>query len=146
MQLGIASWEGRLAPVFDTAEQLVLITTDEDRELRRQSVALTGQWPLQRAQAVLGHGVQVLLCGAISRPAVTLLRSAGVTVLSWLGGPCDQVLQAYLEGNLADSEFNLPCGCQSPGCRRARMRRGQGQGRDKGQKQGRGGNRGRGPR
>ena len=143
MQLGIASWEGRLAPVFDTADRLTLINLESGQEPVQRSVPLSGDWPVQRAQAVLEQGVQVLLCGAISRPAAILLQSAGVQVQAWLRGPIEQIVEAFVSGQLGNDEHIMPFGRGGPG---RQNQGGRGQGKRKGQGQGQGKGEGRGNR
>ena len=77
--------------------------------------------------------------GAISRPAAILLQSAGVQVQAWLRGPIEQIVEAFVSGQLGNDEHIMPFGRGGPG---RQNQGGRGQGRGKGSSQGQGQGRG----
>ena len=87
MKVAVPDWQGRVSPVFDVAEQILLIDVD-DEDGNRQVESLGNTAPYQRAQRLAELGVKVLVCGAISWPLETLLASSGIRVirLVWRGG------------------------------------------------------------
>lgn len=110
MRVAIPVWNGRVSPVFDTARQLLVTEIEEGREPSRTQEELAEGFPLSRARRLAELGVSVLICGAISRPLATLLAATGVRVVSWTAGPVDDVLAAYLGGQLPDPRWRMP-GC-----------------------------------
>jgi hypothetical protein len=52
--------------------------------------------------------VQVLLCGAVSRPVETALIGTGVRVIGLPCGGLDIVLSVYIKGRLGDKSFQSP--------------------------------------
>ena len=69
-------------------------------------------------------GVEVLLCGAISRPLERMIRASGVKVIPCLRGSIEEVIRAYLDETLSDTRFVLPgCGREGSGPREHRRRR-----------------------
>lgn len=119
VRVGIAVWKGRVSPVFDTAGQLLLVAFADDRETERRWEELSPSVPHQRARRVFELGVEVLICGAISRSLALALAALEVRVVPWKSGEVEDVLQAYRGGSLGDHRFSMP------GCER-RPRRGQG--------------------
>jgi len=115
--VGITVWEGRVAPLLDTAQRLWAVDVDGGREVGRREVALTEVWLPHRARRLADEGIGVLLCGAVSRRLAGALAALGVQVVPWLAGDAEQVLQAYLRG-----ELNRPRWCM-PGWRRWRRGR-----------------------
>jgi predicted Fe-Mo cluster-binding NifX family protein len=143
VRLAIPHHQGRISPVFDSAGNVLLIELENGRETRRESRSLSQNELLARAGELLKLAPDVLVCGAISAPLETLLISAGVRVIGFLCGPVDEVVAAFLSGNIAKPEFSMP------GCRGWRQRLGQ-TGRNMmprgfGMGMGGGGGRGRGP-
>jgi predicted Fe-Mo cluster-binding NifX family protein len=67
-------------------------------------------------------GIEVLLCGAISRPLERMIRVSGVKVISCLRGSIEEVIEAYLDGSLSDSRFILPGFAPGTSCPRGRRR------------------------
>jgi len=80
----------------------------------------TGMMP-ERVNQLEALGIEVLLCGAISRPLERMIRASGVKVISCLRGSIDEIIKAYLEGGLSNARFILPG--FSPASNRERERR-----------------------
>lgn len=119
MRIAIPSWQDRVSPVFDVAKSLLLVDVAGGRELGRRESAIRRIDPLARAREVAGFGTEVLICGAISWPLEMALSAAGVRVIPQTCGPVDEVLEAFLLGQLTSNAFLMP-GC----CGRRRRFRG----------------------
>ncbi len=124
MNVAIPTLEDRVSPVFDVAQAVVLVELDGDQELGRQTVPLHSQDVARRVAELSQHGVHVLICGAISRPLEATLGAAGIRVIPQTCGPVEEVLRAFVAGQLNDQAFLMP-GC----CGRRRHRGGRGCGR-----------------
>jgi predicted Fe-Mo cluster-binding NifX family protein len=125
MKIAIPNWQGRISPVFDEATRLVLVETGQGREVRREIQTLTCFDPWGRAREILLLGAQVLICGAISRPLEMALHGAGITVIARTCGPVEEVLAAFMSGQVESEAYRMP-GCGSR--RGSRLRRRQGRG------------------
>ena len=120
MRFAMPIWNGRISPVFDVAADLLVIEVHDGAEVGRANVTLDGSAPAVRAGQLADLGVDVLICGAISRELEDLISSAGVSsVVSQTRGRADHVLDAYLSGALTSRAFLMP-GCESH-CRRIRQ-------------------------
>jgi len=123
MRIAVPDWKGRVSPVFDVARQVLVVDTDDGREVRRTAQSMA-QTPLPlKADDLARQGVHVLLCGGISAPLLRMLEARGIQVIPGISGDVDQVLEGYLAGHLADGRFALP-GWRGPGGRRHRGGRG----------------------
>ena len=125
MQVAIPEWEGRVSPVFDTASRVVLLRVEEGREAGRREAQFAGMPPPLRVQRLADLGIEVLICGAISRRLSAMCQSCGITVIPWVSGSLDEVLRAYLAGALPDPQYTMP-GCCGRRLRGRRRRRGGG--------------------
>jgi len=119
VRLAIPHHQGRISPVFDTAGSVLLIEIESGREVRRESRSLSRNDLPARAGEFLSLEPDMLICGAISAPLETLLISSGVQVIGFLCGSVDEVLAAFLNGDIARPEFSMP------GCHAWRQRLGQ---------------------
>jgi predicted Fe-Mo cluster-binding NifX family protein len=122
MKIAIPIWENRISPVFDTAARLLIVEADGGREISRTIVPIDESFLPHRATKLSELGVNILICGAVSRPLYSLIMGKDVKVIPFLSGNVEEVLQAYLSDDFAEASFSMP------GCCRGR-RRGQGQGR-----------------
>jgi len=129
MKIAMPVWNGFVSSVFDFAHQLLVVDVQGREETSRLEVSLEQEAPPQRVAKLVDLGVDVLLCGAISRPLASMLAASNVEVIPFVSGTVDEVLNAYLNGRLAEPQFLQP-GCW-PGARR-RFCRGWGRGRGRG--------------
>jgi predicted Fe-Mo cluster-binding NifX family protein len=108
VKIAIPHWQGRISPVFDVSENLVLIDIEGGREQRRENVILQSRDPFRRAKEVSGLGAKVVLCGAVSHELEHALAGAGVEVVGFVCGDLEAVVTAFLRGELADGGFLMP--------------------------------------
>jgi predicted Fe-Mo cluster-binding NifX family protein len=97
--------------VFDVAKQLMLADVDSREEILRTQVPLPNSDPDSNARQVVDLGADTLICGAISRPLESFLVSAGVEVIPQTCGAVEEVLHAFVAGELHEDVFVTP-GCQ----------------------------------
>ena len=139
MKIAIPVWNGFVSSVFDFAHQLLLVDVESRVEKSRSEILLEQQAGPQRVNQLIELGVDVLICGAISRPLASMLTASNIEVIPFVSGPVNEVLNAYLNGRLAEPRFLQP-GCW-PGARK-RFGRGWGRGFGRGYGRGWGGGRG----
>ncbi len=111
MRVVIPIHGGRISPLFDAACRLLTIEILDGNVAERSELAVGGLESLSRVRLVVEYGVDVLICGAISRPLETMLSAAGVTVIARRCGPVEDVLRAYMADELDDEAFLMP-GCR----------------------------------
>jgi predicted Fe-Mo cluster-binding NifX family protein len=120
--LAIPVWGSQVSTTFDFAATLWVVETEAGREINRSEVRLHDESVEKRARRVRDLAVQVLLCGAVSRPLARAVARLGIQVVPFVTGEVDTVLAAYLCGRLAEPRFLQP-GCR-PGARRRWRNRG----------------------
>jgi predicted Fe-Mo cluster-binding NifX family protein len=118
-----------VSPLFDAAGTLVFVDVEDGREVGRRELTFSTEAPLVRALRVVGERADVLICGAISPSLSLVLRAGGVEVLAEVCGPLNDVLAAFLRGNLlSERTFRMP-GCRGGARVRRRWRGGRSDGR-----------------
>jgi predicted Fe-Mo cluster-binding NifX family protein len=132
MRIAIPTWQGRVSPVFDTAQRLLVVELHNGDETGRTEQDLGRLFPPQRAVRLKELGVDVLICGAISRPLAGVIAASGIELVPFVSGECPDVLTAYLGGELAQPRFMMPGCCGRGMRRRGRWRGGHGAGRGRG--------------
>lgn len=108
MKIAIPLYRDNISNVFDFAHRLLLVDIENGRELNRSEVPLAPESVPQRAGRLRSLGANVLICGAISRPLMYMLTASGIEVLPYVTGRVDEVLQAYIAGQLGQPQFILP--------------------------------------
>ena len=117
MKAAFASWNNRIAPVFDVARVVSVLEAKAGRPVGEMHEVQLDDMPVNRALRLAELGVVTLICGAISRPLHGLVASQGIRVIPFVAGDLDKVVKAWLDGELVGDAFAMP-GC----CRRGRNR------------------------
>ena len=110
MKVGVTVWGERISPVFDSARTLLIVQIEEGRICDRRHEQIRAEYPADLLGLLKRHGVQVMLCGAISREPALCLEAEGIRLVPFVTGCVEQVLGAYLQGK---SILNY----MMPGCR-----------------------------
>ncbi len=110
MRIVVPIWNDKVSPVLDTASRLLILDTDLDNRVLRSEAYLDEQDISRRCFRIRKLGVDVLICGAVSRSFSDLLAANGVRVIPGIAGSIEEILEAYFNGTLDQSKFLMP-GC-----------------------------------
>lgn len=100
MKIAIPIFGARIAPRFDCAPWLLLITIENGRVVDRAEVSWNDCSTWQRIEQIQGAGAQTLVCGAIDGNSARLLAHQRIRLIPWVAGEVEQVLEAFLKGRL----------------------------------------------
>ena len=121
MKLAIPIWNGYVSCAFDFAHRILLVNIENGCEISRSEIPFQCESDSEKVNGLKSMGVEVLICGAISRWLALQVRASGIKVLPYVVGQADEVLNAYLTGSLVHPKFALPGSW--PGARRGFCRR-----------------------
>lgn len=121
MKIALASWKGRIAPVFDVSQTILVMETSGRRILSRQEMMLPEDDLIARIAILARLEIDTLICGAVSRPLAGMVTAQGIRLISFVAGNVDEVIEAYLDDTLPHPAFAMP-GCRG---RQRRMLQGQ---------------------
>ena len=108
MKIAIPVWDDYVSSAFDFAHRLLLVDIENGSEISRSEVSLKVESLPGRAAKLKRLGVGVLVCGAVSRALANMVTESGIQVLPYVTGRVDDVLQAYLTGQLVQPQFTMP--------------------------------------
>jgi predicted Fe-Mo cluster-binding NifX family protein len=131
MKIAIPTWNGRVSPVFDTASRLLVVEAEGGGERSRFETDISEHFIPSKVMRLTGLGVETLICGAISRPLASMVTTAGISLIPWISGNVEDVLQGFLSGTLFDLRFMMP-GIPIPWGKGPRARHGRGRARRRG--------------
>lgn len=122
MKVALTVWEDSVSTVCDFASTLLVFDVVGQDVKNKSFVPFKNDHFLSKVHQLETLGVQVLLCGAISRPLERMIRESGVTVVPWLRGSIEEVIDAYLVDGLSNDCFILPGFVPKAGCTRGGRR------------------------
>ena len=108
MRVAIPVWEGRISPVFDTAERISISDFEQGKVTSRFIVSFQAKFLPHRAALLRRWGVQVLICGGISTYLARLVAAQGIKIVPGLSGNVDEVARAYFQGKIPPGRFSMP--------------------------------------
>lgn len=104
MLVAVPIFGARISPRFDCAPCLLFFDLGEGITLDRREEAIGHlQWRM-RIRLVVDRGVNVLLCGGIRRCDYLFLVNSGIDVRAGLVGMVDDVLAAFMRGEIIQME------------------------------------------
>ncbi len=124
VRIAVPIWKGRISPVLDVAERLLVVDVDAGREVSRSLEEVGPGLLPQRVRRLSDLGVEVVICGTVSRPMVNMLSALRITVFPCMRGDVDKVIRSVVSDGVPDSRFFMPGYDGHPGRRRRRGRRG----------------------
>ncbi len=110
MKIAMTVWEGKISPVFDSAQSL-LIAEIENGEVKNKRYEHFNSDIIFRLEDVLKNlGVDVLICGAISEVPSKIIEDSGINIIPFIGGNVEEIFDSYINGIRIIPEFLMP-GC-----------------------------------
>ena len=123
MKVALSVFKDSISTVFDVAQQIMVLEVDETDEPKRTMLKLETNDPMRRASELSETGIDVLICGAISRSMQAAIMARGIVVYPFVRGMTEDVIVAYQNGRLGHASYALP------GCRGRKQGRGRGRNR-----------------
>lgn len=116
MKVAVTVWQDTVSTVCDFSSRLLVFDVTEGEVKNRSFVPFETRALPERVNQLVALGVEVLLCGAVSRPLERMIRASGVKVVPCLRGSIEEIIRAYLDGGLSDNRFTLPGFASGGGC------------------------------
>ena len=109
MRIGIPIWGDKISPVLDTASRILILDVENSNESSRFEIYLDERDLSRKCYRIQGLNIHIMICGAISNPFSSLLKAAGIKIIPGISGQTEDVLEAFLQGNLPQSsQFFMP--------------------------------------
>ncbi len=108
MKIAIPVHEDHMAAVADFADTLMIFQINDGREIRRDCVKFSTRVVPAMVGILSEHGVDILICGAVSRPFAAMVIHSGIELVPFLSGCTQDIIAAYFSGTLADPKYFMP--------------------------------------
>ncbi len=111
MKVALTVWENRISPLFDAASMLLIADIENGRISKKYFEAIKSESQCRRVGKLYDMGVDILICGGISAFYANLIEARGIKIIPFTAGGIDEVLNAYIEGNIYKKNYRMP-GCE----------------------------------
>ncbi len=110
----------RIAPLLDVGMDFYLCELKEQQVIKSASFTSSELFVEHRIRQLSRLGVQLLICGAISRQCRLMAESQGIQVVGFLSAEYQEVIELLCQSSVkALQRFSMP-GCQVQSRRRRR--------------------------
>jgi predicted Fe-Mo cluster-binding NifX family protein len=121
MRAAFSVWNDRISPVFDTSRRFLVLDIEDGAIVARSEEEFLDLDPLRKLAKLIEMQVQVMVCGAISRPVADMAAASGIETYAFIAGEVDKVIAALLTNGLSNPTLRMP-GCCGRGIRSQRGR------------------------
>jgi predicted Fe-Mo cluster-binding NifX family protein len=108
MRIAVPIWEDKISPVLDTATRLLILEKLDRENISRKEAPLEEKEISRRCFRIRKLGVDLVICGAVSRSFSGLLKASGVQLIQGISGDVEDILEAYFKGKLNQPRFLMP--------------------------------------
>lgn len=105
MNIAIPVFGNRVSPRFDSAATFLLVRVDDGVVRERTERPMRDAQGWRRTGLLTGDNVDVLLCGGIRQCDYFSIAEAGIDVYPGLIGETDEILEAFLKGEISKEGF-----------------------------------------
>ena len=106
MIIAVTSENGEVFQHFGHSEFFKVYEVEDGKVVSSEVVGSDGQGHGALAGLLAGKGIDVLICGGIGGGAVNALTGAGIELCAGQSGSTDEVVEAYLRGELTSTGAN----------------------------------------
>jgi predicted Fe-Mo cluster-binding NifX family protein len=104
MRVAVPISRGRISPVLDVAQRLRLVDVVDGVAASQVEHVVCGE----RTRELVELGVDVLICAGVSQEMERRLGAQDIEVIAGICGSVDEVVAAYVAGDLDDARFAIP--------------------------------------
>lgn len=115
MIVAVTIWNNRISPVFDVAQNLLLIDREIDQNENKRHISIAGLSPTLVVETLKRNRIEMVICGAISETFYRLLTGSGIRVEPWICGDADEIIRALFLDRLSDRCYHMPGCCRMRG-------------------------------
>ena len=107
MRVAIPVWRGQVCTVFDFARRVLVVDMDDAGKRHSSEVSFDEESMTARVRTLSRLRTDVLICGAISSDLAKMVAGYGIEIVPFVKGPVEEVLAAFLTGEIDDPRFLL---------------------------------------
>jgi len=110
-KVALTVWNGRISPVFDVSQEILVLDIEGDAVTARRNETVTETEPFSRVKKLTDLTIETLICGAISRSLAWALSAHVIQVIPFVAGDIEEVIEAFLADKLPNQKMAMP-GCR----------------------------------
>lgn len=102
-KVALSVFEDRISSRLDSSDKILLLTLENDKIDRSEWMKIIPNGPLAIIDQIIELDPDVLICGGLTQLCDTKLKTSRITVIPWIKGDIEKVLEEFIEGKLSKS-------------------------------------------
>ncbi len=107
-----SEWNNRIAPVFDSGVNGLLIKTNGKKLISREKLKLPCSSFIGKVLFLKNIKVDELICGAISARIQYAIESHNIIIYPFVCGEINKIIELWMDNELENKTYSMP-GCNS---------------------------------
>jgi predicted Fe-Mo cluster-binding NifX family protein len=99
-KIAVPVFRDRISSRLDCSETFLLLTLEQGKVVRHQQMRLLYTDPREKILLLVREGVQLVICGGLTRTYAMMLHDAHIEVIPWVQGKVADVLREFIAGTL----------------------------------------------
>lgn len=99
--IALSTFRNRISSRLDSADEIQLLTLENEKVKNHETIKIIPSSPLDKVQQIIQLNPDVLICGGLTQLCDRKLKNSRVTVIPWIKGNTEKVLNQFLEGKLS---------------------------------------------
>jgi predicted Fe-Mo cluster-binding NifX family protein len=100
-RIAISTFKNRISSRLDSADEILLLSIVNSQIRKRETIRIIPSSPLDKVHQIVELNPDVLICGGLTQLCDNKLKYSKITVIPWVKGNTDEVLNSYLKGQLS---------------------------------------------
>jgi len=105
-KIAISIFQDRVASRLDSAENLMLVTTDDGKVKSRELILLREEDPLRKIDKIFQLKPDVLICGGLTKLCDYKLSHSDIKVVPWVQGNAEYILSLCLRNKFTEGDYD----------------------------------------
>lgn len=111
MKTAFPYWHNRIAPVFDTACQILIVESEAGLIAGESRAIFPDENPTGKVLRLVELEIGGLVCGALSHPVFEMATAYGIDVTPFIAGDLDEIVRSWVAGKFKHEAYAMP-GCR----------------------------------
>ncbi len=101
--IAISIFRDRISSRIDAANEVLLLALENGTIKKRETIRIISSSPLDKIQQIIQLNPDVLICGGLTQLCNNKLKNTRITVMPWMKGNTEEVLNKFIEGKLSET-------------------------------------------
>lgn len=107
-KIAIPRFGETVAPCFGFSATVSIFIVSDGEVIGQSDFVLQSQRELDRLRLLRDQEVEALICGGLQDRFEDIIRASGIRVISWVTGNVEELLSAFLRGELHEDSKPTP--------------------------------------